>query len=81
MTAEFQVTTEWRDIKTAPDDFNSPGGQRPVLVRDKHDKVYRARRGYFNNSGWVEMGSNRELWPTQWKPLSQDDGEQVSTLT
>jgi hypothetical protein len=27
------------------------------------------RRGYFNNSGWVEAETNREIWPTHFAPL------------
>ena len=58
--------TDWQTIDTAPDDFKRPGGQRPVHLRDRDGRETTGRRALFNNSGWREENTNRELWPTHW---------------
>lgn len=63
--------TDWQTIDTAPDDWNRPGGQSVVKVKDRNGREFNAKRGYFNNSGWHESGTNREVWPTHWKPLEE----------
>jgi hypothetical protein len=59
--------SEWQPIETAPDDFDKPGGQRVLVLRDAYGQEFKGKRGYFNNSGWGEAGTNREIWPTQWR--------------
>lgn len=61
---------DWQDIANAPDDFERPGGQRVITVRDRNDRLYQARRSYFNNSGWIEDRTNREIWPVWWDAAS-----------
>ena len=62
--------SDWLPIREAPNDFNRPGGQRTVRVRDEQDREFTARRAYFNNSGWLEAGTNKELWPVSFDPAS-----------
>lgn len=67
------MTTEWRPIREAPDDFERPGGQRSMRVRDARDVECTARRALFNNSGWLEVGTNKEFWPVSFDPASISD--------
>lgn len=58
--------SEWKTIEALPDDFDRPGGRRAWKMRDWHGRVFIARRAYFNNSGFHEIGSNREVWPVEY---------------
>lgn len=62
-----------RSIETAPDDFRRPGGQRSMLVQTRSGRVLRAKRTDFNNSGWLEVDTNREVWPVFWLEGSLSD--------
>lgn len=71
---------DWKPIREAPDDFQRPGGQRTVRVRDDSGREFTARRAYFNNSGWLEVGTNRELWPVSFDlaSIAPDDAPPTS---
>ena len=63
----------WQPINSAPDDWQRPGGQRQLRLRDgKTGEEAIGRRTLWNNSGWAETGTNRELWPTHWKPAGEN---------
>jgi hypothetical protein len=68
MTAKPE-TTDWRPIEDAPDDFDRPGGPRFWRLRDGRGVEYVGRQATFNNSGWLERGTNREIWPVQFAAL------------
>jgi hypothetical protein len=55
--------SEWRNVDHLPDDFERAGGQRYWRMRDRDGREFVAKRGYFNNSGFVEQRTNREVWP------------------
>ncbi|SDJ74319.1 hypothetical protein SAMN05216338_106319 [Bradyrhizobium sp. Rc2d] len=59
---------EWRLMKNdpPPSDSDRPGGARTWNLRDRRGFETSGRRNLFNDSGWVESGLNRELWPTHW---------------
>ena len=61
---------EWKPIREAPDDFERLLGSWSMKVRDAGGREWRARRAYFNSSGWLEVGTNRELWPVSFAPAS-----------
>ncbi len=37
-----------------------------LLVRDRVGRNWLARRATFNNSGWLQDRTNREVWPVEW---------------
>lgn len=73
------MNDEWQPIETAPDDFDRPGGQRPLELMDaRTGRECIGQRALFNNSGWLEIGSNREIAPTHWRfPASPSSKGQV----
>lgn len=60
---------EWKLISTAPAWDGELHGQRLVSLRDQGGREATGKRTLFNNSGWIEAGTNQELWPVEWKPL------------
>lgn len=50
-----------------PDDFERAGGSRYWPMKDRDGNEFVAKRATFNNSGYVERGSNREVWPVYWR--------------
>ena len=64
------------DFKSPPDHFDSPE-RRCWRMLDASGSVFEARQAYFNNSGWVETGTNREVWPVYWfdpTPTEETEG-------
>lgn len=61
--SDARETVEWFSIDELPDDFDRPGGQRHWLMRDREGKEFVGKRATFNNSGFLEVGSNNERWP------------------
>ena len=47
----------------------SAKGQPSYRVVDKGGNEFTARRTLFNDSGWQEVGTNKQLFPTGWKDL------------
>jgi len=42
-------------------------GQPSYSVIDRNGNEFTAKRTLFNNSGWLEVGTNKEVFPTGWK--------------
>lgn len=58
-------TTVWRPITECPDDFERPGGQRAWRMRDYDEVEFIGRRTLWNDTGWAEVGTNREKRPVE----------------
>ncbi len=68
------MESEWQPINTAPHDFDEKGHFKPLQLRNaRTGQEWRGRRTFWNDSGWCEIGSGREIWPTHWRP-HEDEG-------
>lgn len=59
----------WRPIGECPDDMDRPGGRRRWRMRDRNGQEFIGRHALFNDSGFLEDGSNREKWPVEFVPV------------
>ena len=67
--------SDWKPIESAEDDWDRAGGRLTFRVKDRDGREWDAHRAVFNNSGWHEIGSNREIWPTHSLPAPPEQEE------
>jgi hypothetical protein len=44
-------------------------GQKHYQIIDRSNQICIAKRTLFNNSGWCEVYTNKEVLPTGWKAI------------
>jgi hypothetical protein len=61
----------WRMIESdpPPDGFVVPGGAPTLALKEDNGVETTGRQTFFNNTGWSETETNRELRPVYWRPL------------
>jgi hypothetical protein len=57
---------DWQPIDSAPNDFGQCGRPRVLRLRDRNGREWLGRRAVWNETGWAEVRTNRDIDPTHW---------------